>query len=220
MGKLDIFVFSQHGNGMICCSPSVNNAIPNEFRKIAEDLFPPCGISSGVPPGSPAGKGPTVRTTEAFAGIRGIEGDYKRLLNLRCADEKTTCFLESFQNNLDLLIQKTWVEKADETRKEKLQDRIPPFISSRTEGNYQKALGEFGAILEELAYLFFGAQSHKDDFTEYTFRIDTQMGLFWWYGGQINRLQLPAEGKQDALVPDKDSLWAVLLLGICYLTNF
>jgi hypothetical protein len=205
---------------MICCSPSVNNAIPGEFRKTAENLFPPCGISSGAPPGSQAGKGPTVQTAEAFAGILGVESDYKRLLNLRRADEKTACFLESFQNNLDLLIQKTWVEKADEARKEKLQDRISPFIADITEGNYQKALGEFGAILEELAYLFFGAQSHKDDFTEYTFRIDTQMGLFWWYGGQISRLQYPGEGKRDALVPDNDSLWAVLLLGICYLTDF
>jgi hypothetical protein len=203
--NLDTVAFSQHGNDMICCSPSVNNAIPDECRKIAEDLFPPCG--------SPASRGPTVPVAEAFAGILGIGRDYKRLLNLRCADEKVTCFLESFQNNLDLLIQKTWVEKADEVRKEKLQDRIPPFISTIMEENYQKALGEFGAILEELAYLFFGAQSHKDDFTEYTFRIDTQMGLFWWYGGQISKLQ-------DAPVPDNNSLWAVLLLGICYLTNF
>jgi hypothetical protein len=205
---------------MICCSPSVNNAIPDECRKIAENLFPPCGIPSGAPPGSPAGRGPTVQAAAAFGGILGIGGDYKRLLNMERADKKMACFLESFQNNLDLLIQKTWVEKADEARKEKLQDRISPFIANITEGNYQKALKEFGAILEELAYLFFGAQSHKDDFTEYTFRIDTQMGLFWWYGGQISRLQLPAEGKQGALVPDKDSLWAVLLLGICYLTNF
>jgi hypothetical protein len=190
---------------MICCSPSVNNAIPEEYRKIAEDLFPLKGFS--------AGQGPTVQAAEAFAGILGLGGDYKRLLNIRCTDEKMGCFLGSFQNNLDLLIQKTWVEKADEVRKEKLQDRIPPFVANITEGNHQKALGEFGAILEELAYLFFGAQSHKDDFTEYTFRIDTQMGLFWWYGGQIGRLQ-------HAPVPDNDSLWAVLLLGICYLTNF
>jgi hypothetical protein len=119
-------------------------------------------------------------------------------------------FLGHFQNNLDLLIQKTWVERADEIRKEKLLDRIPGFIA-KIEGRDEKALGEFGAILAELAYLFFGAQSAKDDFTEYTFRIDTQMGLFWWYGGHLGCLTAS---------PGFESLWAVLLIGICYLTNF
>jgi hypothetical protein len=191
---------------MISCPNCVNNAIPREYRKITEALFPPGGF--------PAGQGPTVRAAEAFAGILGIGSDYKRLLNTRRPDKEMVYFLESFQNNLDLLIQKTWVEKADEARKEKLQDRIPGFITGIMEGNYRKALAEFGDILEELAYLFFGAQSHKNDFTEYTFRIDMQIGLFWWYGGQIGRLQSPAE------LPNDESLWAVLLIGICYLTNF
>jgi hypothetical protein len=70
--------------------------------------------------------------------------------------------------------------------------------------------------LEELAYLFFGAQSHKDDFTEYTFRIDTQMGLFWWYGGQLVNPRFLEWAKSA----EKEYLEAVLLLGICYLTNF
>jgi hypothetical protein len=160
-----------------------------------------------------------VQAAVAFAGILGIGDDYKRLLNTPRTDKETACFLESFQNNLDLLIQKTWVEKADEVRKEKLQDRVPGFINDIIEGSYQKALGEFGAILEELAYLFFGVQSHKDDFTEYTLRIDTQIGLFWWYGGQIARLRPPAVD-QDARDSSTESLWAVLLIGICYLTNF
>ena len=124
-------------------------------------------------------------------------------------------FLRHFQNNLDLLIQKTWVEKADETRKEKLQERVPPLIDEIEKESYQQALIVFGAILEELAYLFFGAQSNEDDFTEYTFRIDTQMGLFWWYGGQIGRLRNVLNQALDDTV-----LRAILLLGICYLTNF
>ncbi|GHV00515.1 hypothetical protein FACS189483_10660 [Spirochaetia bacterium] len=122
-----------------------------------------------------------------------------------------------FQNNLDLLIQKTWVEKADEARKEELLDRVPEFIAEIERGDYLKALGEFSGILEELAYLFFGAQSHRDDFTEYTLRIDTQMGLFWWYGGQIGRL-ISHFGESGA--SRGESFKAVLCIGICYLTNF
>ncbi|MDR1127472.1 MAG: hypothetical protein LBL06_05025, partial [Treponema sp.] len=75
---------------------------------------------------------------------------------------------------------------------------------------YQQALADFNQILNNLAFLFFGAQSHKEDFTEYTLRIDTQMGLFWWYGAQLSGI------KQT----DDEYLRALLLLGVCYLSNF
>jgi hypothetical protein len=189
---------------MLCCSKSVNQAVPEEYRKTAEELFPPGGY--------PDEKGPSIEAARAFAEILGIGADYNRLLTNRDIGQ----FLTSFQNNLDLLIQKTWVEKADEIRKEKLQDRVPAFIAGIEQGDYQGSLEEFGAILEELAYLFFGVQSHKDDFTEYTFRIDTQMGLFWWYGGRLGSCRVLEWAKSA----DKRQLEAVLLLGLCYLTNF
>jgi len=95
-------------------------------------------------------------------------------------------------------------------------DNVQPFISLINNGHYQEALKEYGVILKELAYLFFGNQSLKDDFTEYTFRIDEQMGLFWWYGSMLNS-QHVLEWARSA---SRDALLAVLLLGICYLTNF
>ncbi|MDR2069963.1 MAG: hypothetical protein LBP81_00895 [Treponema sp.] len=194
---------------MINCPSCVNNSLPLEYRTIAENLFPPGGY--------PPGKGPSIDAAIAFSEILGIGSDYRNLLTAGNFDggKDLDSFWGHFQNNLDLLIQKTWVEKADEIRKEKLLNRIPGFIADIERKNYSSALVEFGAILEELAYLFFGVQSHKDDFTEYALRIDTRMGLFWWYGGQL--------GKFLSAVPsevDKDSLLAVLLIGICYLTNF
>jgi hypothetical protein len=194
---------------MYSCPPSVNKAIPEEYRKIAEDLFPPGGYSEE--------QGPRIAAAAAFAGILGIGIDYRHLLDAHNSLQEMRQFLAHFQNNLDLLIQKTWVEKADEDRKEKLQDRIPAFIAVIEEENYQKALEEFGGILEELAYLFFGAQSHKEDFTEYTFRIDIQMGLFWWYGGQIG---CPRRTKTCFKPAEKEFLKALLFIGLCYLTNF
>ncbi|MDR3166945.1 MAG: hypothetical protein LBT93_03290 [Treponema sp.] len=191
---------------MYCCPPDVNKAIPEEYRQIAEDLFPP-----GEYP-----EGGVIEAASAFADILGIGVDYRHLLDVHRSRQEMGQFLVHFQNNLDLLIQKTWVEKADEDRKEKLQDRIPAFIRAIEEENFQRALEEFGDILEELAYLFFGAQSHKDDFTEYTFRIDTQMGLFWWYGGQLGCLHQTGGFKSA----DNESLKAVLFIGLCYLTNF
>jgi hypothetical protein len=189
---------------MLCCSKTANPAVPEDYRNTAEALFPSGGYT--------AENCPSLEAARAFAGILGVGSDYGRLLE----SGDTERFLESFQNNLDLLIQKTWVEQADEIRKEQLLKQIPAFISKIERGEYRKALEEFGVILEELAYLFFGAQSLKDDFTEYTFRIDTQMGLFWWYGGQLGNPRF-LEWVKSA---EKKHLEAVLLLGICYLTNF
>jgi hypothetical protein len=203
---------------MYSCPPCVNLSIPSEYREIAENLFPLGGFSKG--------KGPDPEAAAAFADILGIGADYRRLLGVNQTGKEMNAFLCHFQNNLDLLIQKTWVEKADEIRKEKLQDRVPGFVEGIKQGNFQQALEEFGAILEELAYLLFGTQSGKDDFTEYTFRIDTQMGLFWWYGGRLGFLRHGGVGKHRNPAGDSEqgvesrALWAVLLIGICYLTNF
>jgi hypothetical protein len=193
---------------MFASPPYASKSLPREYRGIAEKLFPPGGFSDG--------KGPSIEAAGAFANILGIGEDYKRLWNHHKSGLTAGNFLEHFQNNLDLLIQKTWVEKADETRKEDLQDQVPPFIAFIESGDYARALEEFGAILEELAYLFFSTQSQKDDFAEYVLRIDSQMGLFWWYGGQIN-------GAKEAPwinCVDRNVIFALLLLGICYLTNF
>jgi hypothetical protein len=87
--------------------------------------------------------------------------------------------------------------------------------------DFSTALREFSVILDELAYLFFGVQSSKDDFTEYTLRIDTQMGLLWWYGGQIGCLHSQENGKcLGGSDVGKDVFRALLMIGICYLTNF
>ena len=188
---------------------STNFVLPGEYRKAASRLFPSDGFSSG--------KGPDLKTIVLFAKSLGIGVEYQRLFALDKTSDELRTFLTHFQNNLDLLIQKTWVEKADETRKGKLQDKIPLFMDSIEQGDLIKSIKEFGVILEELAYLFFGVQSSKEDFTEYTFRIDAQMGLFWWYGGRLFSLK---ELKDKNGERDDKVLWAVLLLGLCYLTNF
>ena len=193
---------------MFACLLRSIKGLPEEYRQIAEGLFPPNGF--------PDNRGPSVESIEAFADILGIGEDYMRLRDVQKSGRGLERLLDHFQNNLDLLIQKTWVEKSDELRKEKLQDRLPPFIALIEKGDYPEALKEFGTILEELAYLFFGLQSQKEDFAEYALRIDTQMGLFWWYCGQIKNVQ----GSLWVKSADKIVLQALLLLGICYLTNF
>jgi len=186
-----------------------NNFLPNEYRRAAENLFPKDGFFKGHKP--------EIKAASEFAKALGIGIEYQRLLAMDRNSDELRIFLEHFQNNLDLLIKKTWVEKSEERRKEKLQDEIPSFMTTIEKGDFPAAIEEFNAILEELSYLFFGAQSEKEDFTEYTFRIDAQMGLFWWYGNKL--FSLKDYGSRNGERDDK-VLWSVLLLGICYLTNF
>jgi hypothetical protein len=108
------------------------------------------------------------------------------------------------------MIAKTWVEKDDEERKDHLQWKIPAFVKQIEQGEHTGALIEFSDIIHELAYLLFGEQSKKDDFLEYAFRIDPPMGLFFWYG-----LHLSAFFEQKG-----DIARDILLLGMCYLTDF
>jgi hypothetical protein len=186
----------------------MNHSLPHEYRKVAEALFP---LNS-----MPSRNGASFSEAANFAEALGIGSEYKRLLGVNKNASEMHKFLAHFQNNLDLLIQKTWVEKADQERKEKLQDDVPPFMTKIEQGDFHQALEEFGSILEELAYLLFGPQGAKEDFTVYTFRIDLQMGLFWWYGSQIGSLK---KADKAGAVSD-ETLWAILLIGICYLTNF
>ena len=193
---------------MLSCPACANNAIPEEYRSIALSLFPLEGYDPG--------EGPVMEQIRDFAEILGLGTDYIQHLSGLESGRKMDCLLASFQNNLDLLIQKTWVDKAEEIRKEDLLDRLPALIKGIEQEKFPDVLEEFGAILEELAWFFFGAQSRKDDFTEYTLRIDTQMGLFWWYGNQLCSPKVLEWIKRT----DREILKAILFLGICFLTNF
>jgi hypothetical protein len=182
---------------MLCCSSGIGKAIPKEYRKAAESLFP-AGMR---------------KDCLDFAEKLGVGTDYHRFDAGWKNPEELEKLLHSFRNNLELLIQKTWVEKADEDRKEKLLDCVPALIALINERDYYKALSEFGVIAEELAWLLFGSQSREDDFYEYVFRIDHQLGLFWWYGGQLEHFLSSGQKSEE-------TLRSVLLLGICYLTDF
>jgi hypothetical protein len=205
--------------------------VPVEYHKVAESLFPE---STGA-----KGKPPTTKAVDAFAGALGIAATYTRLkrsiaqeaahhvaaqriaaqrVNKKHPPKKDddpyggglSIFLSRFQKNFDLMVAKTWVEKGDAERKEQLQGRVPGFVKQIETGKYSDALIEFSGIIRELAYLLFGEQSKKDDFLDYTFRIDPPMGLFFWYGLHLNTLfELEGDIARD-----------ILLLGMCYLTDF
>jgi hypothetical protein len=182
--------------------PVLDEVIPAEYRVIAGELFSDAGLAA-YPKG-----------IERFAEVLGVVAEFresfdpgKATLGTPVSDRR---LLGHFRNNVELLIQKTWVEKADEAHKEKLLDRIPVFVLDMERSDYPRALRTFIHILDELAYLLFGAQSRKGDFIEYAFRIDAHLGLFWWYAGNLSSML----GETD-----ERRIRAVLVIGVCYLSS-
>ena len=86
--------------------------------------------------------------------------------------------VQSFKNNLKLLIEKTWVEKSDIALKEQILFQLEKFCN---ESDWTKNFSEFLTILNEAVYLMFGQQTKSGDFGEYSLRIDPGFGIFWWY---------------------------------------
>lgn len=185
---------------MISAAPLIDEVIPAEYRQITTDLF--------RSPGAVAAR----EHARAFAAALGIADDYQPLVSddgdaRGRADRR---ILSHFRNNVELIIQKTWVEKGDENHKEKLLSRIPSLVSDLERQDYEHGIKTFISIADELAYLLFGAQGRKGDFIEYAFRIDPCLGLFWWYAGKLSTLMGSA---------DQDRVRTLLLIGVCFLAD-
>lgn len=116
----------------------------------------------------------------------------------------------SFEKNLELLVQKTWVEKADESMKEEMLQRIDMLCHNLATFDYHRALSEFLPVLHDVVYLLFGALAKQSSFLEYAVRIDPDFGFFWYY---INSLPSHAAWSEE-------KCRTAVLLGIFFLANF
>ncbi|GMO23731.1 MAG: hypothetical protein Ta2B_02970 [Termitinemataceae bacterium] len=176
--------------------------LDDKHRKIALAVFPDDSVKDSAA---------YEKTVKKFAEILGVGADYLRFCKLQDLDDDFCDLLDRFQNNLSLLISKTWVEECDDIRKEKLRSKLPAFLNFISNSDYKNAICKFGDILAELSFLFFGDQIFQNDFIEYTLRIDTQMGLFWWYSTKL---------KQINVNDNSQCLRSLLIIGLCYLANF
>jgi len=182
----------------------IDEVIPAEYRKVTDGLFPGLFGSTSVTDAQ--------KKALSFADLLGIGDDFALLITSETpVREKAERRLVShFRNNVELLIQKTWVEKADETHKEKLLTRIPRLLTELESHDYEKGLNTLRIVADELAYLLFGAQGRKGDFIEYAFRIDARLGLFWWYASNI-----PSLVDSD----DPAKVRTALLIGMAFLAS-
>jgi hypothetical protein len=89
--------------------------------------------------------------------------------------------VKSFNSNLTLLIQKTWVEKSDSELKEQVLYQLGQFCEDIKTKSWADSYTPFLDIIYNAVYLMFGTQTKSDDFLEYAFRIDPEFGIFWFY---------------------------------------
>lgn len=133
-----------------------------------------------------------------------VEGSPK---DIQTAETK---LITSFYNNLNLLVQKTWVEAGDEALKDQVLTRIDTICTEAKKNSYTGSYLSFISILHDVVYLMFGNQAKKDDFAEYALRIDPGFGTFWWYVESM-----PQENSWSS-----DKIRIVMLLGMFFLANY
>ena len=122
--------------------------------------------------------------------------------------------IRSFEKNVQLLVEKMWVEKSNEDVKDDILFRLHCFCQSMQEAecpaDYVTLVPECVGVLHDVVLLLFGQQIDDDNFLEYAVRIDPDFGLFWYYLECLTaHPQLSAEKAQMAI-----------FLGIYFLANF
>ncbi len=142
-------------------------------------------------------------TVNKIASMFGFSGDFCN--NQEQSEQK---LVNSFIKNLQLLIQKTWVEQSDITLKEQLLFQLENL--SKSQDSLANSYSDFLEIISNAVYLMFGQQTKSEDFCEYSLRIDPEFGIFWWY-----IKSLPKNSKWSS----KKNLNAILL-GMYFLANY
>ncbi|MFI3256894.1 MAG: hypothetical protein R3Y36_01195 [Spirochaetales bacterium] len=121
--------------------------------------------------------------SKIIADIFGVTPVFTTLIE-GTTEESDTCelhLINSFHNNLALLVQKTWAEKSDEVLKEQILYKLNNICKVLNEKSYIAVYEDFFVLLHDIVYLMFGSLSKKDDFDEYALRIDPEFGIFWWF---------------------------------------
>ncbi len=117
----------------------------------------------------------------------------------------------SFQKNLSLLIQKTWIEESDAELKDQVLYKLAEYCKVVSKNKWTQAYSDFLQIISDAVYLMFGEMTKTNDFSEYAFRIDPEFGLFWYY-----IKSLPSDSSEMS----NEKSRVVILLGMYFLANY
>ena len=150
-----------------------------------------------------------------LADILGNPGEFQQYVNGSGPERLAHMdrLLRVFRENTELLVHKTWVEKAEERPKARLLDDLLAFEREFREGAVSPAFKRFVALANSIASLLFGHQSKAEDFLAYCFRIDPKFGLFFWYVDELEKQAREGSFPEELLTLET-------LLGIYVLSSF
>ncbi len=154
-------------------------------------------------------KAHVIRGGKIIAEVFGAQEIFENLAEGTHPDVEKT-LVNSFHNNLTLLIQKTWVEKADEVLKDQVLYKLDEVCALVNDKEYVKVYENFIELLNESVFLMFGSLSTKEDFSEYALRIDPGFGVFWWFLKSVGAAA-PKDIKVGRLY---------IILGMLFLANY
>lgn len=124
--------------------------------------------------------------------------------------------IQSWNKNVHLLIDKTWVEQTDalfkmETARalDRMTSTLITLISEKKD-MYRPNFQTFCTILSDIVYLLFGKEAKLDSLVEYVMRMEPHFGLFCYYLSQI---------KQIKTVDEQKARFAILI-AIVFLAEF
>ncbi len=154
-------------------------------------------------------KATVIKGGKVIAEVFGAQDIFENLAdNSKEASEKM--LVDSFHNNLTLLIQKTWVEKSDEVLKDQILYKLDEVCAMLNKKEYGEVYQNFLDLLNDSVFLMFGPLSTKDDFSEYALRIDPGFGVFWWFLKTVSP-KMPKDVKIGRLY---------IILGMLFLANY
>lgn len=160
------------------------------------------------------------RHAELIADALGNAGEFHQYVSGSAADRlaKIDRLLRVFRENVELLVHKTWVEKAEERPKARLLEDLGTFEREFREGEVSNSFKLFVALANSLASLLFGHQSRAEDFLAYCFRIDPKFGLFFWLVGELEKQA--RDGAREGARSNDDLYTLETLLGVYALSSF
>ncbi len=152
-----------------------------------------------------------------FSDILGSRGEFTQYVHGSARERLANIdrLLKIFEENVQLLVHKTWVEKSDEKHKEKLLEELSAFEEEYKNSAVRSAFVRFVALARSIAHLLFGAQSNAPDFLVYCFRIDPQLGLFFWYLGQLEE-----QSQKEPCAVSEDLMNIETIIGVYILSCF
>ena len=132
---------------------------------------------------------------KAGMGVASAFGTFKNFVSILEDSDREYIAIESFTRNVELLIDKTWVEEGNEFFKFQIVKKLERLSSKlrlalkNNKSVYLECFDEFCSFLKELICLLFGKEVGDECCLEYILRMEPNFGFFCYYVIQMSSLE-------------------------------